>query len=95
MSMSRGGAERGGDTESEAGSRLRAGSTELDAGLKLTTERSQPEMKSDVQPTEPPRCPDPFSYLKTTGDSTQKSCPSTSFGYLGDLQFGGVLMTQE
>ena len=36
QSMSRGGAERGGDTESEAGSRLRAVSTEPDAGLELT-----------------------------------------------------------
>ena len=34
--MSRGEAEREGDTESEAGSRLRAVSTELDVGLKLT-----------------------------------------------------------
>ena len=34
--MSRGEAERGGDTESEAGSRLRAVSTEPDAGLELT-----------------------------------------------------------
>ena len=34
--MSRGGAERGGDTESKAGSRLRAVSTEPDAGLELT-----------------------------------------------------------
>ena len=33
--MSRGGAEREGDTESEAGSRLRAVSTESNAGLKL------------------------------------------------------------
>ena len=33
--MSRGGAERRGDTESEAGSRLRAVSTEPDAGLEL------------------------------------------------------------
>ena len=33
--MSRGGAEREGDTESEAGSRLGAVSTESDAGLKL------------------------------------------------------------
>ena len=33
---SRGGAERAGDTESEAGSRLSAVSTEPDAGLKLT-----------------------------------------------------------
>ena len=32
--MSRGGAERQGNTESEAGSRLRAVSTELDVGLK-------------------------------------------------------------
>ena len=36
MSMSRGGAEREGDTESEAGSRLRAVSTEPDVGLELT-----------------------------------------------------------
>ena len=33
VSASRGGAERGGDTESEAGSRLPAVSTEPDAGL--------------------------------------------------------------
>ena len=33
QSMSRGGAERGGETESEAGSRLRAVSTEADVGL--------------------------------------------------------------
>ena len=33
--MSRGAAEREGDTESEAGSRLRAVSTEPDMGLKL------------------------------------------------------------
>ena len=33
--MSRGGAEREGDTESEAGSRLQAVSTEPDMGLKL------------------------------------------------------------
>ena len=35
QSMSRRGAEKEGDTESEAGSRLRAVSTEPDAGLKL------------------------------------------------------------
>ena len=35
-SASRGGAERGGDTESEAGSRLPAVSTEPDSGLELT-----------------------------------------------------------
>ena len=34
--MSRGGAEREGDAESEAGSRLRAVSTEPDAGLEPT-----------------------------------------------------------
>ena len=34
--MNRGGSEREGDTESEAGSRLGAVSTEPDAGLKLT-----------------------------------------------------------
>ena len=36
QSMSRGGAEREGDTESEAGSRLWGVSIEPDAGLKLT-----------------------------------------------------------
>ena len=36
QSVSRGGAEREGDTESEAGSRLQAVSTEPHAGLKLT-----------------------------------------------------------
>ena len=39
--MSRGGAEREGDTESKAGSRLRAVSKEPNAGLKLTTLRSR------------------------------------------------------
>ena len=34
--MNGGGAEREGDTESEAGSGLRAASTEPDAGLELT-----------------------------------------------------------
>ena len=36
QSVSGGGVEREGDTESEAGSRLRAVSTQLDAGLELT-----------------------------------------------------------
>ena len=36
QSVSRGGAEREGDTESEAGSKLRAVGTEPDAGLELT-----------------------------------------------------------
>ena len=36
QSMNRGGAERGGDTESEPGSRFRAVSTEPDVGLELT-----------------------------------------------------------
>ena len=38
QSTSRGGAEREGDTESEAGSRLRAVSTEPNAGLELTNQ---------------------------------------------------------
>ena len=39
QSMSRGGAEREGDTESQAGSRLRAVSTGPDAGLERSEER--------------------------------------------------------
>ena len=51
--MSEGGAERQGDTESEAGSRLRAVSTEPDAGLEPTNR----EPKLDAQPTEPAGAP--------------------------------------
>ena len=42
QSVNRGGAETEGDTESEAGSRLRAVSTEPDAGLQL----ADPEIMS-------------------------------------------------
>ena len=44
--MSMGGAEREGDTGSEAGSRPRAVSTELDAGLELMDRLM--ELKSDT-----------------------------------------------
>ena len=51
-----GGAEGEGDTESEAGSRLRAVSTEPDAGLRFTDHETS-EPKLDTQPTKPPRSP--------------------------------------
>ena len=51
------GAEREGDTESETGSRLRAISPEPDAGLELSDREIVTWMKSDAQPTEPPRRP--------------------------------------
>ena len=46
--MSRAGAEREGDTESEAGSRLRAVSTEPDVELELTNCEIMTELKSDA-----------------------------------------------
>ena len=46
--MSRGGAEKEGDTEPEAGSRLRAVSTEPDAGLELTDRKIVTWPKSDA-----------------------------------------------
>ena len=52
------GAEREGDTESEAGSRLRAISPEPDAGLELPDREIVTRLKSDAQPTAPPRRPD-------------------------------------
>ena len=55
QSMSRGGAERDGDMESEAGSEL--SSQNLMWGLNSQTVRSSPEQKSDTQLTEPPRHP--------------------------------------
>ena len=53
--MSRGGAEREGDIEFEAGSRLQAVSTEPDVRLELTDREIMTELKSDAQLTEPPR----------------------------------------
>ena len=55
--MNGGGSERRGDTEAEAGSRLRAISTEPDAGLELPDREIVTWLKSDAQPTEPPRRP--------------------------------------
>ena len=62
--MQAGEGQREGDTESDAGSRLLAEpaiSTEPDAGLDLTNPsqiaRSWPKLKSDAEPTEPPRRP--------------------------------------
>ena len=55
--MNGGGAEREGDTESETGSRLRAISPEPDAGLELRDREIVTWLKSDAQPTEPPRRP--------------------------------------
>ena len=57
--MSRGGAEREGDIEFEAGSRLRAVSIEPDVRLELTDREIMTELKSDAQLTEPPRRPKP------------------------------------
>ena len=57
QSMSGGGAEREGDTASETGSRLRAISAEPDAGLELTDREIVTWLKSDAQPTAPPRRP--------------------------------------
>ena len=55
--MNGGGAEREGDTESEAGSRLRAISSEPDAGPELTDREIMTWLKSDAYPTVPPRRP--------------------------------------
>ena len=55
--MSRGGAEREGDTESEAGSRLQLSAQSPTQGSNSRTMISGPELKSDAQPTEPPRHP--------------------------------------
>ena len=60
--MSREGAERKGDTEAEAGSRLRAVSTEPDAGLELPDREIVTWLKSDAQPTAPPRRPEAFFF---------------------------------
>ena len=46
--MNGGGSEREGDTESEAGSRLRSISPETDAGLELTDREIVTWLKSDA-----------------------------------------------
>ena len=60
--MNGGGAEREGDTESETGSRLRAIGPQPDAGLELTDREIVTWLKSDAQPTAPPRRPDTLSF---------------------------------
>ena len=62
--MIRGGAEREGDTESETVSRLRAISPEPDAGLELTDCEIVTWLKSDAQPTVPPRRPERLFIFK-------------------------------
>ena len=64
QSMNGGGAEREGDTESETGSRIRAISPEPDAGLELTDREIVTWLKSDAQPTAPPRLPKMVQLLK-------------------------------
>ena len=54
----RGEGQRGGDTESETGSRLRAISPEPDAGLEPTDREIVTWLKSDASPTAPPRRPE-------------------------------------
>ena len=56
--MRMGGAERGGDTESEAGSRLWAVSTEPDMGLEPKNREIMTWAEVDTQLTELPRRPE-------------------------------------
>ena len=53
QSVSGGGAEREGDTESEAGSRLELSAQSPTRGSNSRTARSRPEPKSDAQPRLP------------------------------------------
>ena len=62
--MNGGGAEREGDTESETGSRLRAISPEPAVGLELTDREIVTWLKSDAQPTAPPRRPNQIPFLQ-------------------------------
>ena len=63
--MSGGGAEREGDAESEAGSRLGAVGTEPDAGLELTHREIMTWAEVRAQVTEPSRCLPVFNFLLT------------------------------
>ena len=68
QSSSRGRAERGGDTEPEAGSRLRAVSAEPDEGLELTDLEIMTEPKPDTQPTEPSMRPKARRFLRRVSE---------------------------
>ena len=74
--MNGGGAEREGDTESETGSRLPAISPEPDAGLELMEREIVTWLKSDAQPTAPPRRPsrEPF-LMQHLGSQNQVTDP--------------------
>ena len=64
QSESRGGAERQGDTETKAGSRLWAISTEPDMGLEHTNCEIMIWAEAGRLPTEPPRRPSTSLYCK-------------------------------
>ena len=62
--MSGGGAEREGDTQSEAGCRLQAVSTRAPLGAQTHERRDRDQRgTSDTQPTEPPRHPNEILVL--------------------------------
>ena len=63
QTMSRGGAESQGDTESKAGSRLWAASIEPNGGLELTDHEIMTWTEVG-RLTEPPRCPSPPFFLQ-------------------------------
>ena len=78
QSMSGGGAERGGDTELEAGSRLRAVSTEPDPGLKPTSRGDRDLSRSQTfNPLSHPGAPKACSLLtKEETTALRKTCCS-------------------
>ena len=70
--MSRGGAEREGDRESQAGRALTAVSPMR--GSNSRTVRAGPELKSDAPPPEPPRAPGLTSGSEFLIENKQYSC---------------------
>ena len=69
QSVSGGGPEREGDTESKAGSRLWAASTEPDEGLKLTNSEIMTWAEVGRLLTEPPRRPKFVQLLQVIKDT--------------------------
>ena len=78
-----GGAERG-DTESEAGSRLRAVSTEPDVGLEPTNREIMTSAeKSVTYPTEPPRSPKPETLRADKGRGEETGSVPSQLSSIG------------
>ena len=94
QSMRGGGAERGGDTESEAGSRLCIDSTEPHAWLELMDHEIMTWTEVGCQPTEPPRRPQKTYLLEVYPEIPTNEMVCLWFAFKYSIQHRGTWVAQ-